>query len=147
MNQASAQQNAALKTELQTDPAALGLAALVAKGQDADCARLLNIVGGSTVAAAPLTGAKILRALDPTEFSLLPADSVARLNFIILMSGTVDVADAATWAVINKLIGVTMPITAAALQAQKTQLATRAEVLFGRGTVLTDVDVAKALRG
>ena len=73
-------QLAALKTELQTDPATLGFAALITKGQDAECARVMNTLGIWAIPAPALTEPEIRGLVDPDELFLLDAVSLARLD-------------------------------------------------------------------
>lgn len=140
--------SAALKTELQTDPAALGYAALIAAGADQGCADALNLLraGASFSVQLPtITSLDVQSCLDPTEFAALSATALSQLN-VMLSGGTVNVAAANVRTILGAIFPGGGPTRTAIIAIVKRQ-GSRAEVLGGAGTIITHQDVAKALRG
>jgi hypothetical protein len=139
---------AALKTEIQTDPQALGFAAMLAAGSDQPIADALNLVRAGAayqVNREAITSALFISQMDPTEFAALTQAQLLRLE-VILTGGTVDINDTRTQSNLLGIFpnpGTTKTNVAALLKRQ----GSRAEVVLGRGTVVTASDVGRALRG
>jgi hypothetical protein len=74
---------AALKVELQTDPASLGYAVLLAAGNDAALAGLLNAPRPVTIPAGPVESYLVVAAIKRAEFDALTAPDRTYLSFII----------------------------------------------------------------
>lgn len=147
----------ALKTELQTDPQGLGYAAhkphapgMLAQLINAKTTTLAkeHMVTARGVMASyglgPIAGAAFLDKLESLEASV-PAIKWA-LKFLQQEAG-IDVGEPATRAMLDSLVGVG-GITQAdvdGVKAMALQPASRAEVLFGDGSQITEADVRAAL--
>lgn len=136
---------AALKTELQNDPAALGYAALITAGNDQGLADALNLVRNGVpyqINREPIATALFITKMDSAEFAALTQPQLLRLN-TMLIGGAVDINDANTQ---TSLLGIfpANGASKAAVQALLKRQGSRAEVLFGRGVVVTATDVEYA---
>lgn len=153
---------AALRTELQTDPAALGYAALVASGNDAGLASLLNAPrAGIAVRRADISTQELAEAILVTDFTALPANPTAaqlssERRYLAWLTGLLagsavrllndDGTD--TPVVANlKAIFAAGTGTHTRLVALASRQGSRAEQLWGRGATVGASDVAAALRG
>lgn len=142
---------AALKTEIATDPLTLGYGAIVAKGDDASVATVLN---ASLTAAVPnsaqfrsnVTPAEVIDAIAPADFTAATALQVAKLQ-LILLPGVVDCTKANVRGALQGLFAAASQATKNALIAVVSRQGSRAEMLFGAGVVATASDVSFALRG
>jgi hypothetical protein len=155
----------ALATEIHTDPLTLGYAALITSGADASIAAILNQRPGSFspaktwTAAAPLVPiATVLQwgatgplaaisAAQTSAIAGIPAVAIASiLGFQALT--TFDVSDAKNLASLAGFVAASVLTQSQvnALVALGFAPASRAEVLWGLGTVVSSLDVAHALR-
>lgn len=137
---------AALKNEIDTDPATIGYAPLVTSGDDVGIANLLNQVrAGTSITKAFIPLEDVLAAIVKTEFdSLTSAQKTVVDQFI---RGTrIKSGDANMRATLGALFAAGTT-TRANLVALSTRTGSRAEVLFGEGIVIGHADVARALRG
>lgn len=132
----------ALKTELTTDPAGIGYATA---GSGDAVARLINAprVASGKANVAGLERAVVLGRVDPGEYLALPAPERDLWRDItsldpIPMTAEVKQQIAAVWGV-----GTTTRTRLVALQQKD---ASRAEELFGDGTVVSRRDILKAMR-
>lgn len=139
---------AALKSEITTDPAALGYAALVAAGDDAGVAAALNLARAGTAYQqyrGPLPAYQVVNATDPADWAALTAQEKQRYQ-TLTGAGQVDTSNANLRAMFSAMFP-----AGSTTRANLTNLAlrqgSRAEVLFGPGTTITHADVAAALRG
>ena len=137
-----------LANEINADPTGLGYAAFTNAGNDQGVVTLINAVGVSgsfQVPREPIPTAMFIANMDPTEFAALTNVQLLRLQ-IILSGGTVDINGANTRASLLAIFpsnGVTKTNIAALLNRQ----GSRAEVLWGIGTIVTTDNVSKAMRG
>lgn len=137
---------AALKSEIQTDPIALGYASHVASGDDAGVAILLGATQQTiNINVGVVPAYKVFEAIVPAEWSALSADDKQRIQSILAM-GDVDTTGPNTRAAFTTAFPATT-VTRTNLTALLTRKGSRAEQLFGAGTVVQHLDVAKALRG
>jgi hypothetical protein len=131
---------AALKSEVETDPIAMGYAAVV--GNTSQLLKLLNDpsnnVGGEA-AARVFTPAAMLDALDPTELDANNTEGAAPQYTVALIAHYQTELDIASYKQKWRAMFAANSATVAALDAQ-TQALSRAEVLFGQGTVITKND-------
>lgn len=129
----------ALAAELSADPAALGYA-----GQsDPACAALLNAPrAGVTVPVGVVPAYSVFEAMDPTEWAALSAQEKQRIQTILSM-GQVNTAGANTRAAFQAAFAAGTT-SRANLVALLTRPGSRAEALFGAGTVVSDQDVGRA---
>jgi hypothetical protein len=140
----------ALKTEITTDPKALGYA-----GKDISTqANLLNEVGLSqeTVANHSATGLSLLASLNLTELSANPPNALAQwlLSMVASVTATEPVDPTATpFTTLRDELFPTQayPTTHAALVALGQRPASRAEVLFGAGAIVDSHDITLAMGG
>lgn len=141
---------AQLNTEITTDPAAMGYAASVTAGADGDIAAKLNAVGAGApfvVNREPISVGVFTALLDLTEFATLTQAQRDWLRMLVAAS-TIDINNAVIKAALNGLFTqAAFPTTRARLIAALTRQGSRAEVLWGAGTIITAADVARALRG
>ena len=153
---------ATLETEIQTDPRALGYAALLAAGNDAGIAALLNAVTGSGAATIALA------SIDRNTFLKITTAAAIRVATGIGSDGGALAAGAAVkWGAVlaqaraadpGSQIDLTLlpslgdpsadrVMAPSELAALTTRTGSRAEVLFGPGTIITPSDISFALRG
>lgn len=139
---------AILKTELDTDPLALGYAG---QPDTQGVADLLNTVGLSVPPETiPDTSVSVSAVMDAVDASELPAVDVNGLQFFLerlrLSGGSVDIS--AGSAIIGQVADIftvaAAPNSRTALNALTTREASRAEVLFGIGVTVTHTDVGLA---
>lgn len=148
---------AQLKTELQTDPAGLGYAAHVPHAPGA-LADLLN-APSTTLAKTRMVTARGIMA----SYGLGPSAGAAFLDKLEVLSAGVsaikwamkflqteagiDVGEPATQAMLASLVGVggVTQTEVDGVKAMANQPASRAEVLFGAGSQVTEADVRAAL--
>lgn len=134
---------AALKTELQTDPAGLGYAPHLAAGADQSLADLLNEVRQSiSISRATIPAYEVWEAIVPAEWAALTANERQRVQTILSM-GEVNVQGANTRSSLAAAFGAgtTSRTNLIALQSRQ---GSRAEQLFGDGVAVTNEDIAKA---
>ena len=135
---------AALKTEIQTDPLALGYAANVASGNDSAIAEALNLVRGTiSIDRQIVDSHEVIDATAAAEWAALTAGEKQRYQTIV-GAGKVNLENANVRAAFSAMFAAGTA-TRAALIAMLTQTGSRAGQL-GFGTV-NFLDVAKALRG
>lgn len=135
---------AALKTELQTDPSALGYAALLAAGNHAGVAAALNLPrAGITISRDLIPSHEIFEAIVTSEYTALVAAEKTRLQ-VILGMGQVNVKGANTRAQLAAMFGAGTA-TRTAILAMIDRQGSRAEQLFGAGTQVSAADIAQAL--
>ena len=142
---------AVLETELTTDPNGYGYAPLVAAGADAVLADMLNEVRPSiTVRRIDVSPNEVLEAIDVRDFVANPNagwvawfESVTQLRTMRLLLD--DGSNTRVRSNLNRLLGDTNgSMTRVQTISQRT--GSRAEQLFGPGTVLAHGDISRALR-
>lgn len=139
---------AALKTEIQTDPAVLGYSVPLAAGNDHGIADILNAVGaGATfqVNREAITTAFFLSNVSSAEYLALAQLKLLQLT-PLMAAQTIDINDASTQAILIGVFGNPSTTRTNIIALLKRQ-GSRGEVLFGRGTAITASDVSFALRG
>lgn len=142
---------AALKTELNTDPKALGYATPLAAGAVTTAANLLNATSGAgtaTVAVGTPERNTFLLGLLPGMVTLngLSATLQSKWDRILRMVVTLDAIPMNLMqAILNNMVSDGV-LTQAQADATWHRVGSRAEVLFGAGTVIDWTDVSKALR-
>lgn len=139
-----------LKTEVQTDPKSLGFAADVTATNWPDIANKLNdpnSAGNGPVYHGDITGAQLLAAVDPTELGALSSTDQGTFRFYA-DSADVVISDSKlqTW-LGNTFTQASQPNSHAALAALQIRTGSRAEVLFGAGTIVSNNDVQFAMTG
>jgi hypothetical protein len=133
----------ALKTELTTDPAGLGYAALVASGHTAGLADLLNAPNAAIrVNRGVIEAYRIVNAIVPGDWAALTAAQKQSLQLII-SAGQVDVSDVNVRQAFVDAFGAGTA-TRAALVGLATRDGSRAEQVLGQP--VSHLDVARALR-
>lgn len=147
-----------LKTEIQTGPLAAELAPHVTAGDHIAIAGVLNrpdygtivyqrMVNFRTVMAEidPVTGASIL---DKLEAAASTVSAIKWALYGIKSDTGIDVGHPATRAQIDALVagGVLTSTEGAQLKSLAERMGSRAEALWGAGTVITHEQVAEALR-
>lgn len=142
-----ASQYPALKTEVTTDPKALGLVAMT---DDAAAAKL-NQVGASAEVLSDrkvLESWEVMNAIDPTEWSTVNASHTpAQKEWFddLISSGKVDASNARIRAGLGAMFPAgAAPVTRAALLALIDRSCSRAEKVFGAGAFVQYFDVARA---
>lgn len=137
---------AALKTEVETDPAALGFAPLVAAENWQGCAALLNAPkAGFKLPIGVQPSYRVVGAVKRSEWDALTAADKNYLTFLI-QAGDVDLSASE----IRTALGAIFPagsVSRANLLALVDRSGSRAEELFGAGTIIGYEDVIRAIRG
>jgi hypothetical protein len=150
---------AALKTELLTDPQTYGYAATLAAGEPEAAAALLNKIrngtdgeGAITVNRGAITPMELMEAIDIRDLAIggqLNATLVGSwLESLLQSTGQIRLRDAAgaktrTRDNIDRVLGTTNG-SQARFDALAQRFGSRAEQLFGEGTVVTREDIATA---
>lgn len=135
---------AQLKTELQTDPSALGYSALLAAGNHVGVAAVLNLTrAGVTIKRDIIPAHQLFEAITATDYAALTAAEKTRLQ-IILSMGQVNVRGDNTRAQLAAMFGAGTATRTAVLALIDRQ-GSRAEQLFGSGVSISAADVALAL--
>lgn len=152
---------AALKTELNTDPTALGYAAPRTAGDDVTLAGIVNLLRATIqIRRADISASEIANAIDVADYTALPGSPTAaqlssERRFLAWITGILTVGsvrllnDDGTNAPAITNFQAMFPAGSATrtrLLALASRNGSRAEQLFGAGTVITSADVAKALR-
>lgn len=135
---------AALAAELNTDPKALGYKVAGEFRSDYDLAGLLNAVGTDTIFKSYTDIADVIAAINMTEYGALSTANKTFLNEVILKGQRLKTGDAGLRSTIGSIFAAGTA-TRTALVATASRAASRAEVLWGEGVQVTDVDVATAL--
>jgi hypothetical protein len=150
-----------LETELVTDPQSIGFATFITTGNDSALADAINLVraGGGYVVSKGLvkrdeflgTWGDVIDGIRTISDATLKAKWTWRLDKLLLAKDTVDYggglaagffADMVT----DALVGAGGAITSGDVTARTTRQGSRAEVLWGPGTVVTLRDISLALR-
>lgn len=128
--------SAAMRTELQTDPAGIGYAAFLQSGNDSGLLAACNLIRSGTPADGKtyttfrndIKVSEVIAALDPTEYAAVTDLQLQKLMFIAT-PGVID----ATLTNIRSIIGAIFAAgnTRTALVALASRNASRMEVLFG----------------
>jgi hypothetical protein len=160
--------DAALRSELQADPAGLGYASHLAAGNHQALADLLNwprdgvtappVAGAPTGAAITvrnpsISAADLLEAIDNRDFATSPnAAHVAWFESITQQRTTIallneDGSNNRVLGNLNRLITSDTQGSRTRLLALATRRGSRAEQLWGPGTVVTIDDIGRALAG
>jgi hypothetical protein len=87
---------AQLLAELNTDPAAIGYAALIAAGNDAGVAALLNAPTTTSVYRNNIGVHEVVAAIAPADFAGLTTLQVAKLQLLFTGTTTIDASSANT---------------------------------------------------
>lgn len=134
---------AALKSELLNDPTGLGYAPSVSSRNDTALANMLNLVrAGISVFRGVIATYELWGCIVKAEYdALAPGDK--QLLQILLGLPFVDSADSGTRTVVAAIFG-SATATRAAMIAKASRTGSRAEQLFGTGTLITADDVGRA---
>lgn len=136
---------AQLKIEIETDPSLRGYAAHLTTGSDHKTTDLLNALTTSTVERDIVSAHEVYEAILPAEWAALTSVEKQRVQTLLGM-GQVNLKGSNTRASLGAVF-ITGTTTRGNLLALQTRVCSRAEQLFGTGTVITPEEVAKALRG
>ena len=141
-----------LKTELNTDPMAYGYAPLIAIGNDQGLADMLNLQRASIVMPRPdVTPLEILEAINLSDLVTSPASTLYSA-WLIGMTTYPTVRLLKTDGSDTRAMGNFMKIltngsqSEVRLRALSVRYGSRCEQLFGVGVVVTNYDIAVALR-
>lgn len=145
---------AQLATELTTDPANLGYAALIAAGNDRDLAAALNLVRSGTSAdnksytvwRNDVSPKEVVNCIAPADFTNATQIQITKLN-LLFTGNSVDATLSNVRANMANIFSGASAATTNALAAVSRRNGSRAESLWGTGTSVSADDVAKALRG
>lgn len=147
MAELNATQLQTLKTEFTNDPKAMGYSGLTSSA----CADKLNLVGasGETLPDRKLVNSQeVMGAIDTTEWgSIFSTLTAAQKEWFddLVAGGTVDASNGRIRTGLGAMFpNATAPTTRAALLALINRSCSRAEILFGAGTVVYEHDVIRA---
>jgi hypothetical protein len=131
---------AQLRSEIQTDPIALGYAAPVAAKNWQGVADILNNPNQGAINVSHVNSQALQSAVNPAEYLAL-SQGQRDLWAAILAQGSVSVNDAGIKAQALAVFTAAATSTRAAFTQLLTKPASRAEALFGLGTVIGYYDV------
>lgn len=138
---------AQLRTEIQTDPLALGYAPFVASGNDGGIQDLLNTPSGRSVQRETVTANQLLGTVTASEYAALTA--VQRDLWQAILTATansgVPLKDAQIRSQLGAVWGSGTTTRAAIVALQTNSNASRADFLFGESVTIPQI--ALALRG
>jgi hypothetical protein len=143
-------ETAALASEINSDPAGLGYAALKTAGNDAGIAALLNALTGAGTGTVFLTAVNVqtlILALKSTADWDLLTTSGNNWNSIQLLTlvQPLDCSQTEIQTLLSHVFSGLSANSITALTAAIKRTGSRAEVLFGAGSVIQNTDVAHAL--
>lgn len=143
---------AQLAAEINGDPAAIGYATKVAAKDDAGVAALLNTPTATDVFRNDIGMNEVVNAIPAADFITLTQLQVSKLSLMFQSTPTIDGTSSNIRTILGSAVAATglfatLPNTIAALTALAKRKGTRAEVLWGIGTVIGQADVSFALRG
>jgi hypothetical protein len=139
-----------LRTEITTDPLSIGYAALIASGSDGGIAVLLNAPSVTQISRGIVTtevfladfGVQILTILSDTTLSGSFGPAVKLLS----LARTIDYGHSVVQGALAKMVQANVGgLTSAQVSAITNRPASRAEILFGAGVVVTSSNIATAL--
>jgi len=133
----------ALKTEILTDPQALGYAAPWAAGDDATVAALLNAPRGIAINRGVVASYEVIGAIVIGEYGALSAANRTWLNFLVI-APFVDLGNDNVRTTLGNLFAAGTA-SRTALQALATRPGSRAEQLFGVPVALMSVSDVRRL--
>ncbi len=135
-----------LKTELNTDPSGLGYPALITSGSDNALADALNLsrVTITNISVTLLTPHLVFAAIVPSEWAAVSASNQQIIQMILALD-MINPNDTNTKNAFLQAFG-SGTTTRTNLNALLTRQGSRAEQLFGAGTIIYSQDVAIALR-
>ena len=129
-----------IKAELDTDPLVLGYSGMT----DGEAANAMNdLANGGTVDVQRISGGDLQSVVDATEWSALTTNKLLQWLTLISAEGGLQINTETKAQVVDIWSAGTTRTNLAALQ---TKPGTRAEVLWGAGTVVTLFDVHVARR-
>jgi hypothetical protein len=143
----------ALNSELTTDPKGVGYATPLAATNDNAVAALLNVItgpGAATITIPSLTHDEFATLIAPVVMALGSASAALQAQWtpmLNLISGiNVFQTTAQNMAMLNALSSdFPNQLPASAITAATTRIGSRAEVLWGVGTVINWIDIAHAM--
>lgn len=141
---------AALRSEIQADPASLGYAAFVSAGDDSAIASALNLPragAGYQIYRNDISQADIIKCIVSVDFKAATQLQMNKLQFLFPPGVLLDATAANTRQIILDIFAGASATTTSALSAVATRAGSRAEVLFGAGAIVTSAQVSVALRG
>jgi hypothetical protein len=147
-----------LKSEILTDSTGMGTKALVATSeggtgtatQDITIAGLLNATTGNGASAVynnAVTLQQIISCIAAADFAAATALQLQKLQFLFAGSATLDATIANNRTIVLAIFSGASTATLNALTAIASRACSRAEALWGAGTVIGQADVSMALRG
>jgi hypothetical protein len=152
-----------LAAELNTNPTSIGCyAPNISGGHDAELAACINAVqsGGAYVVSRGVvsrntflgTWADVIDGIHLLTDPTINAKWTWRVEKLLIPKETIDYTDPVTAAFFTQMVsdgltGASGPLTSGDVTARTTRQGSRAEVLWGPGTVVTVRDISCALRG
>jgi len=139
-----------LQSEVKNDPAALGYSGKT----DEQITNILNTVGSGTAADGKsytifrndILPKEIVNCIDPVDFTAATQLSISKLE-LLFVAAPIDATLTNVRANFQNIFSGASATTKNALSAVAQRNGTRAEVLFGTGTVINSVDIGKARNG
>jgi len=139
--------SANLQSEVKNDPAHLGFATLVAAGSIGSISTILNALtgpGAGAVSHEPISATDFMALCDPAELSTLTTLQLQQVA-VYTSAGQVAIGSANVQTWINQVWPVgNAPATNAAMRSYFTRTGSRAEVLWGPGTNVSNQDLINA---
>lgn len=139
-------QYTALKTELTTDPTALGYAPLLTSGDQSGIATLMNTIkpgGAFQVNNEPVSPSQVALEITPADFQAMTSTQQSQLALLFVIP-SLDLSDANIFANLSACFP-NAGETITNLSVLKKRQGTRGEVLFGNGERITANDISTAL--
>jgi len=136
----------ALRDEVLSDPAGLGLSALVTTSDYVEIARRLNAVGAGpsyVVYDEAVTSARVINAIPATDYALLTTIQFNQFDWLLRLP--LDCTIATNRDKLNGVFATASGATVDAVAQVQTRQGSRAEVLWGTRSIVTEDQVRDAL--
>lgn len=136
----------ALRSELQLDPERIGYAPAVAAADHNTLFALINMTrsgGGFQVDRDPVVPDRLFGEIEPADFEAMTVTELARLQVLMTLPA-IDLADVSTRAIVDGLFA-TGAVTRQKVAILQKREGSRAEVLWGKGFIVTLNQIAQAL--
>lgn len=141
----------ALKSEINSDPTGIGYSSHVASGDDTGIADLLNAVGAGTIYVTSMERDEFLLAIASAYLTLPSLSSTIqskwdRILGVIQAATTINISSSSVRTLLSTAVSDGV-LQQSVVDSITQRTGSRAEVLFGSGTIISPSDVSFALRG
>lgn len=137
----------ALRNELRNDPLSLGYGPAIASGDQNTLFSLVNMIrrgGAFQVDRDPVRPEVLFSEVTPEDFAAMTTTELARLQVLMVLP-QIDLADGSTKTIVDSLFA-NGAVTRQNVTILKQRDGSRAEVLWGKGIIVTVNQIDQALQ-